>query len=286
MNKLAILQRHLTAADIYQVPPADAKYASKCYFPSSSYLKVPVLSIQQHTSNTKIIKFGLPPSTSLTLPVSSCIMLESPFDDAAKPYNPISSNSVTGSFSLLIKQNENGTVSKFAGDLRVGDSVGFCQFKGNIKSFQYPFPNVNKITMVCTGTGITPHFQALLPLLESNDTTEIKLIFGNKTYKDILLYNELNKMEAMSQGRLKITYVVGSHENDTTYSNGGEIETGWINFEKIQRLAFPASTLNSRIWVCGVPGLYNALAGSRKDPMTADSILARLGYKEEQVWRS
>merc|ERR1711966_470679 len=80
-----------------EAPPNDAVYASDppCHFPSNHLLSVPVLSVREETKNTKVIKFGLPAGVSLSLPVSSCILMQAPGDAAKaliRPYNPISNN--------------------------------------------------------------------------------------------------------------------------------------------------------------------------------------------------
>ena len=176
--------QHNPTAGKFQAIPNDAEFASDppCYFPSSSYIKVPCLSVKQETHNSKVLTFGLPDGVSLNLPVSACIMMQGVDEDgeeAAKPYNPITPNSQLGSFSLLVKQYEEGTISKFAGNIKAGDQVGFCQFGGNVKPWRYPF-NKKKITMVAVGTGITPMYQALYPLLKTpGDQTEVRLIYGN-----------------------------------------------------------------------------------------------------------
>ena len=188
-RRLNILTRHVTSSLHFETPPRNAKYASSCYFPSSCFLSVPLISIQQETANAKIFTFALPKNQSLNLPISSCIMMQGRDAEnnvVSKPYNPISFK--PGSFSLLIKQYSTGTVSTWAGNLKVGDNVSFCQFKGNIKTFQFPFNGVKKITMACTGTGITPHYQALIPIIQ-NSSIQVRLIYGNSTFGDIMLRN-------------------------------------------------------------------------------------------------
>ena len=53
----------------------------------------------------------------------------------------------------------------------------------------------------------------------------------------------------------------------------------------MRRLAFPPSP-GTVVWVCGVDAMYVDLAGSRMKPLAPDSVLGRLGYTEEMVWRS
>merc|ERR1719343_1523147 len=160
--------------------------------------------------------------------------------DVAKPYNPISSNSVVGSFDLLIKSYEKGVVSKYADALKPGDRVEFKQIKGNIKKWVYPFDK-SSITMLAGGTGIAPMMQALHPLLTTaGDVTRIRLLYGNISPKDIMLKSELDAFAAKYADRFQVHYIVGKDPNDTSAKDEGwRGETGWIDEEKVRRLAFP-----------------------------------------------
>ena len=141
---LLLLTRFASAAEECEAPPADSTYASDppSYFPTE-FLSVPVRAIRKETHNSFVITFGLPEGVSLNLPISSAILMRAPGagkngGDAIKPYNPISSNAQLGSFDLLIKVYEGGTVSRWAGALQPGDRVAFKQVKANVKPFRYP----------------------------------------------------------------------------------------------------------------------------------------------------
>jgi len=208
--------------------------------------------------------------------------------DAIKPYNPISSNRDTGTFDLLIKVYPEGTASKWAGALKPGDMVGFKQVKPNIKPFLYPFPSVERITMLAGGTGIAPMIQALHPLLTTaGETRQVRLLYGNKSPDDIMLKPQLDALAKAHADRFTVTYVVGETEDDdrAVENDGWEGETGWIDAEKVKRLAFPPAA-GTVVWVCGVDDMYTSLAGSRLKPLAPDSALAQLGYAAEMVWRS
>ena len=50
-------------------------------------------------------------------------------------------------------------------------------------------------------------------------------------------------------------------------NEGWSGEVGWIDAEKVSRLAFPPAE-GTAIWVCGVDDMYVALAGSRLKPLS------------------
>lgn len=272
---------------------AALEYASSppCYFPTT-LLEVPVTSVKQLTATTKLISFGLPVGTSLSLAVSSAILMNVPGGgkdgkDLVRPYNPVSPNTQLGSFDLLVKIYPEGIASKYIDKFTVGDLVAFKQVKGNVKAWRYPFGK-ESITMVAGGTGIAPMYQALLPLLQTpGDTTKVRLIFGNRDENDILLKSELDKMAADHPDRLEITYVVGETANDSSaLARGWQGEVGWVDEDKLKRFAFPPAA-GTVVWICGVDDLYKSLAGGRLTKgIKAGSALHNLGYTEEMVWRS
>jgi cytochrome-b5 reductase len=254
-------------------PPPDATYAADppCFFPTE-FLAVPVLSVRQETHNSKVLRFGLPEGVSLSLPVSSAIVLNAPMADGksiARPYNPISSNDQLGSFDLLVKVYPEGKVSQYVNSLKPGDRVSFKQVKPNLKPFRYPFGKAS-ITMVAGGTGVAPMIQALHPLLSTpGDSTRVRLLFGNLSPADIML---------------QVHYVVGRSADEAAVP-GWEGEAGWIDEDKLKRLAFPPAA-DTAVWLCGLDEMYKSLAGSRLKALAPGSVLARLGYSEDMVWRS
>jgi len=139
--------------------------------------------------------------------------------------------------------------------------------------------------MLAGGTGIAPMFQALHPILKTpNEKTQIRLLYGNKTPNDILLKTELDELVNSYPERFMVYYVVGEEEFDDRAQEFG-FESGWIDEEKIKRLAFPPQE-DSIVWLCGVDNMYNSLAGSRLKPLTPGSVLHNLGYTDEMIWRS
>lgn len=63
--------------------------------------------------------------------------------------------------------------------------------------------------MIAGGTGITPMYQALQLLAQSDDATEVTLLYGNRSPTDILLKDELDELAKKAGGRIKIVNVVG-----------------------------------------------------------------------------
>ena len=276
--------------------PPGSSYATDdppCYFPTD-WLAVPVRAVRQETADSRVITFGLPDGISLSLPVSSCILMKATGagkdgKDVIKPYNPISSNLVTGSFDLLVKVYPNGQASSWAGRLDVGDAVSFKQVKGNVKAFRYPFKGISRITMLAGGTGVAPMIQALHPLLETpGETTKVRLIYGNKSVNDILLKDELDAWAREYPDRLKIVHVVGTSPDAPAPAGWADTDTytaatGWIDAAKLEQHAFAPSD-DTMLFVCGLPAMYDSLCGPRNEKEVAQgTVLQQMGYDASMV---
>jgi len=107
------------------MPDPALQWASSCFFPTTFH-KVPLLSVKDYNYDTKIFTFALPEDVALDLPIASCLQMQG-FDEegneAIRAYTPISSNSVTGSFELLVKVYPKGVVTKWLAGLKPGVGV-------------------------------------------------------------------------------------------------------------------------------------------------------------------
>ena len=266
--------------------PDDPEYCSSCVIPTD-WAEVPLLRKKRYSHDSSVFTFGLPRGQSLSLPVCACLLMRG-FDaagqEAVRPYTPTSSNAVQGSFDLLVKVYENGVVSKWLDGLELGTAVGFKHIPFNIKA-QYPadFKGKKTVTMVAGGTGITPMYQALQCIAGNpDDTSEVTLLYGNKSPEDILLRSELDAVAAKSGGRIKIVHVVGTAP-DQGPIEGWDGELGWVDEAKFVKYAAPPSE-DTLVMVCGLPGLYDAFCGPRTDPgVQKRTILHKLGYTADMV---
>ena len=271
---------------------APLEYASSCLIPTT-WLPLPLLARKDVNHDTSLLEFELPKGESLNLPACACILLRAPErgpdgGDAVRPYTPISDNSMVGKFELLVKRYDDGAASQYLYGLDVGATVDFKHIKFNLKA-QYPFDGKKTITLVCAGTGITPMYQALGPLLNTpGDERQVVLLYGNKSVDDILLKDELDAMAAAHPTRLKVVHVVGTQPDAAAPPGWSDTstyvaETGWVDEAKIQKYAFPPSD-ETLLFVCGLPGMYDALCGPRTEPeVAAGTVLDGLGYTKDMV---
>eukprot|EP01083_Nonionella_stella_P026235 72169_1 len=157
---------------------------------TGEFRSFPLLEVVELTHNTSRFRFALPSGQKLNLPVASCILVKAKIggEDVIRPYTPTSPSTARGYFDLIIKVYPTGKMSQHIFSLRKGDTL---DIKGPFVKMKYPF-NKQKIGMVAGGTGITPMAQVLEEIVSnSNDSTEVTLVYASTTPQDIILHKKL-----------------------------------------------------------------------------------------------
>lgn len=105
-----------------------------------------------------------------------------------------------GFIELCIVQMPGGKGTTFLFDqISQGDVL---KYKGPQGMFTAPKKEYNEVVLVCTGTGIAP-FRSMLnywAIQENRPSYDVTLIFGTRTSKDILYYEELLELENHWEG--------------------------------------------------------------------------------------
>lgn len=269
-------------------PTAATCPPGQCVLPES-WVPAKLLERSAVTHDTLLVTFGLQDeSKPLGLSTCACILAkideEGSPDPIVRPYTPVSTNKMVGKFQMVIKVYEGGKISKHMEKMSIGDAMDFKHISFNVK-MQYPFGK-KAITMVVGGTGITPMIQALHAILGTEgDTTQVTMLFGNKTQGDILCKELLEKWAIDFPSRLKIVHVL-SHAGDDSSWTGAK---GFITSDLIKEHCAPPSD-DTIVFVCGPPPMYEALCGPREKggKPTEESykgVLKELGYTADHVYK-
>lgn len=258
-----------------------------CQF-TDSFQSVPLLEKFPVSPTSSVLRFGLPDDDKpLNLSTCACILAKADLPDregneecVVRPYTPISTNSNTGYFDLLIKDyGENGRMSTYlTEELKVGERVDFKHIEFNVK-IQAPFGK-KKIGMLVGGTGITPMIQALHAILgDSSDTTQVSMLYGSRVASDILGDDLLAKWSAEHK-RLKVINVLSDEPEDSDWKGA----RGFIDKELIEKHMPSPDDKDSIIFICGPPVMYKIFCGPR-DEKKLSGLLAEMGYSEDQVYK-
>eukprot|EP00045_Choanoeca_perplexa_P012410 m.135416 g.135416 ORF g.135416 m.135416 type:complete len:323 (-) comp15992_c0_seq1:2323-3291(-) len=234
--------------------------------------KIPFALIEREeiSHDTRRFRFALQsPQHVLGLPVGKHMNFSAKVNGklVVRSYTPVSSDDDLGFFDLVIKVYtplppkfpEGGKLSQHFDVMKIGDTIdvigpkghieytspGALQLEGKTKKDPSRSLTVNQIGMMAGGTGITPCLQVIRDVLKHpEDTTQVYLLFANKTEEDILLRNELD--EAAKDPRIHVWYTLDSAPVGWKYSEG------FITEDMIKE-HLPAAGPNTHVLMCGPP---------------------------------
>lgn len=213
---------------------------------------------------------------------ASCLMTKfvtAKGNNVIRPYTPVSDVNEKGLLEFVIKKYEGGKMSTHIHDLKPGDTLSF---KGPIIKWKWEPNQYKSIFLIGGGTGITPLYQLIHEITENpEDKTKINLFYGSIDTNDILLRTELDSIADKHKDQFEITYFL-----DKPPANW-QGKTGYIDKEFLTE-KLPAPSGESKVFICGPPGLYKAISGMKTSPTDqgeVTGILADLGYTKENVYK-
>jgi cytochrome-b5 reductase len=115
-----------------------------------------------------------------------------------------------------------------------------------------------------------------------NDKTKVTLIFGNVQEEDILLKKEFEELENTYPQRFRAFYVLD--QPSESWAQG----KGRITQELLKTVLPEPKTENIKLFVCGPPGFYRAISGTKPSPADQGDLtgyLKALGYSKDQVYK-
>ncbi|WIA11609.1 hypothetical protein OEZ85_011714 [Tetradesmus obliquus] len=209
--------------------------------------------------DTRLFRFALPtPQHRLGLPVGKHIQLYANIggEGVVRPYTPTTLDIELGHFDLVVKvyppappkYPQGGKMSQYLDSLAVGDTVevrgpvGDVEYHGRGRlTFQDASFQVTHINMIGGGTGITPLYQVIKAILQDPaDSTQLRLLYANKTPDDILLRQQLDELQQASGGRFKVEYTV-----DAAAPEGWPHKTGHISADMARAALFGPAAAHS-----------------------------------------
>lgn len=229
------------------------------------YQRLPLVQKDQLSSNVYRFVFGLPTANGvLGLPIGQHVAIKAEVDGTmvTRSYTPTSNNIDLGRLELVVKCYPDGLLSgRYLAGLSVGDEV---EFRGPKGAMRYSKGFCRQLGMVAGGTGITPMYQVIRAICENDtDTTEISLIYANRSESDILLRDELESFARRYPKNLKIWYMLDAAPTDWAYG------TGHVD-QQVLAERLPTASPDTKILLCGPPGMVTA---TKKN-------LAALGFKK------
>ena len=252
------------------------------------WVPLEVENVDTLNHNTKLVRFKLPEAGQVSgMEAASALLTKFKPEGADKPvirpYTAVSDDDAQGHLDLLVKKYEGGAMSTHIHSLQPGDTL---DVKGPIVKYKWTPNKHEEVALIAGGTGITPMYQLVKAIFTSPaaaaETTKVTLVFGNISEKDILLHKELRAIENTFPQRFRAFYVLEKPE-DAAFAG----TKGYITKELLKQvLPEPKNGDKIKVFVCGPPGLMNAVSGNKKSPADQGELagaLQELGYAKDQV---
>ncbi|KAF2139924.1 uncharacterized protein K452DRAFT_299901 [Aplosporella prunicola CBS 121167] len=250
------------------------------------FISLKLESVEQLNHNTKKFRFHLPEEDSVSgLHIASALLTKYKGPEMEKavirPYTPTSDEDTRGYIDLIVKRYPNGPMSEHLHNMNPGQRL---DFKGPIPKYPWESNKHQQIALIAGGTGITPMYQLIRAIFKNpEDKTKVTLVYGNISEEDIILKRELEHLENTYPQRFRAFYVLDNPPE------GWQQGKGYVTKELLKTvLPEPKQGDNLKIFVCGPPGMYKAISGTKKSPKDQgeiDGYLKELGYSKEQVYK-
>lgn len=197
-----------------------------------------------------------------------------------RPYTPISDINEKGIIEFVIKVYPEGKMGNHVAGLKEGETLSF---KGPLVKWKYEPNSFKEVVLIGGGSGITPLYQLVHTITKDpSDKTKVKLFYGNKTEKDILIKKELDELAKKYPEKFEVVYFLDSAPS------GWSGKTGFISKDYLSTVLPPPAEKGLKIFVCGPPPLYKAISGDKVSPQDQGELtgaLADLGYSKDQVFK-
>ena len=221
----------------------------------STFYKTTIKEIKQETANAVSVVFNIPENLKekFNFIAGQYITLQTIInkEEIRRAYS-ICSTPKSNEIRVAIKAVENGTFSQYATtDLKVGDAIEIAVPEGR---FQLePESNKNYIGFAA-GSGITPIMSMIKTVLDNETSSTFTLIYGNKTIKDTIFYDELINLEK-ENSNFNLEFICSREQQENALF--GRIDSGITNFfikNKYKDISF------NDAFLCGPEEMINTVS--------------------------
>ena len=206
---------------------------------------VRILKTDQVTHNVKKFILDKPDDYEFEEGQDTHLIINDPeWNTKSRPFTPTSTNDELVLEFIIKAYPEHNGVTKKLHTLEPGDELILEKPFGSIK---YKGPG----TFIAGGTGITPFISIFRKLHKQNKIQGNKLIFANKTHKDIICEKKLINM----LGEENIKFIL----SEEAYNNYPKrmVDEEFLKDQNIDKSKF--------VYICGPPMFTNSIVGMLLD---------------------
>lgn len=234
----------------------------------ATFYKTFIKEIKQETANAVSIVFDITDEIApeFTFVSGQYITLKKEINgkEIRRAYS-ICSTPESGEIRVAVKAVENGIFSTYATkELKVDDEIEISTPEGRF--LLNPEANKNYIAFAA-GSGITPILSMVKTVLENETSSTFTLIYGNKSVKDTIFYDDLLALQSKFNN-FNLEFVCSRERQENMLF--GRIDKPFSNFfikNKYKKLTFDAAFL------CGPEDMIQ----------TVSNTLKEAGFAEENI---
>eukprot|EP00611_Tribonema_gayanum_P026149 TRINITY_DN613_c0_g1_i3.p1 TRINITY_DN613_c0_g1~~TRINITY_DN613_c0_g1_i3.p1 ORF type:complete len:775 (-),score=321.81 TRINITY_DN613_c0_g1_i3:557-2881(-) len=191
-------------------------------------------------------------------------LLEKPLD---RFYSPVSRDGMRGEITLLIKaEPDRGAVQDHLCNIQPGDALELRGPCGGL-SFDLFDPSVERIGLICGGSGVSPMVQIIRECLFARAPKSLRLVWGAEYSEDLVYRKVMDEQARLHPDMLAVTYVI----NRPDFGWFGE--TGMVDAAVLRRYMFRPGP-GTKIVICGPYIMCKIMKETLKG----------LGYSDDMVY--
>jgi ring-1,2-phenylacetyl-CoA epoxidase subunit PaaE len=216
-----------------------------------------IKSILRQTDKAVSITFEVPTAlkADFAFTAGQYITLKTVIDakEIRRDYS-LSSSPQSESLTVTVKEIENGVFSSYANtQLKTGDTLEVGTPNGRF-IYDPKTDTSNTIVAFAAGSGITPIMSIARTVLETD--SNFVLIYGNKSPKETIFYDEILKLQTLHSNRFMVQFVYS--ETDEKDALFGRIDSGNVQYILKNNIAVNNS---QKFYLCGPEGMINTVNG-------------------------
>ena len=216
-----------------------------------------IKSILRQTDKAVSITFEVPTAlkADFAFTAGQYITLKTVIDakEIRRDYS-LSSSPQSESLTVTVKEIENGVFSSYANtQLKTGDTLEVGTPNGRF-IYDPKTDTSNTIVAFAAGSGITPIMSIARTVLETD--SNFVLIYGNKSPKETIFYDEILKLQTLHSNRFMVQFVYS--ETDEKDALFGRIDSGNVHYILKNNIAINDS---QKFYLCGPEGMINTVNG-------------------------
>lgn len=217
------------------------------------YVECTVESVEQLCNSVFLFHFKLPKNMHISFSAGQhAIALGETSDETIfKSYTLISNPGIRAEFSVLIKLYENGKMSSI---IREKWKPGYTvPWRGPMGKCDYLPNSVSNVLFIAAGTGITPMFQLVKLIIDNpEDYTKVTLLYGCRTYSEILLRSQLHQLQ--DYWNFTVHYFLSNDVEENVKAlqkHNEDIHYHKINEDVLDKMVNKMKKGTVRVYLCG-----------------------------------